>query len=53
MDSTISIKANLPIDYNPQSNEFIFKEDNITFSSKFDSGNLFNAQRTEPFTVKN
>ena len=50
-NSAISIKTTLPLNYNPQANEFIFEEDNIKFNSKFDSGNLFNAQRTEPFTV--
>jgi hypothetical protein len=46
-----SIKSILPINYNPQSNEFIFDKDKITFNSKFDSGNLFDAQRTEAYTV--
>lgn len=54
MDTTLSniIRPNLPINYLPQSKEFIFEEDNLIFSSKFDSGNLFNAQRTQPFTVR-
>ena len=41
----------LPIDYHPQANEFTFEEDKLTFSSKFDSGNLFSAQRTKAFSV--
>ena len=45
------IKSSIPLNYNPQSNEFIFEEDKITFNSKFDSGNLFNVERTEPFLV--
>ena len=51
MDSTNTIRANLPVNYNPQTKEFIFEEDNLKFSSKFDSGNLFHAQRSEPFSV--
>ena len=41
----------LPIDYHPQSNEFPFEEDKLTFSSKFDSGNLLSAQRSKAFYV--
>jgi hypothetical protein len=46
-----SIKSILPLNYNPQSNEFFFEQDKITFNSKFDSGNLYDAQRTQAFTV--
>jgi hypothetical protein len=57
MDSTItstSLKlqaSNLPINYFPNSKEFIFEEDKLIFSSKFDSGNLFNAHKYQPLTV--
>jgi hypothetical protein len=51
MDSTISIKSTLPLNYKPHSNEFIFEEDKLTFNSKFDSGNLLNVTREEPFVV--
>ena len=50
MESSNTIKC-IPLNYNPQSNEFPFEEDKITFSSKFDSGNLYNVQRSEPNSV--
>jgi hypothetical protein len=37
--------AQLPIDYNPQKKEFFFPEDNLKFSSKFDSGNLYHVEK--------
>jgi hypothetical protein len=39
----------LPKDYQPQQNEFKFE--NITFSSKFDSGNLLSVERVDQYTV--
>jgi hypothetical protein len=53
MDTTLTtiIKPILPINYFPQAKEFSFEEDNLFFSSKFDSGNLFNAQRNSSFSV--
>lgn len=53
MDTTLSttVRANLPLNYMPQSKEFLFEEDNLIFSSKFDSGNLFNVVRSDHFNV--
>jgi len=35
----------LPINFQPQQKEYLFDEDNIKFSSKFDSGNMLKAER--------
>jgi hypothetical protein len=54
MDNNASPAINkiLPVNYFPQSKEFIFEEDNLIFSSKFDSGNLFSAARSGNLNVK-
>lgn len=41
------IYTTLPLHYQPQQNDFVFEEDKIKFSSKFDSGNLQNVEKTE------
>ncbi len=35
----------LPLNFQPQQKEFFFEEDNLKFSSKFDSGNMLKAER--------
>jgi hypothetical protein len=35
----------LPLNFQPQQKEFFFEEDNLRFSSKFDSGNMLKAER--------
>ncbi len=47
------INSQLPLDYNPQKKEYYFPEDNLKFSSKFDSGNMFKLEkRNKESTVK-
>ena len=41
------VHTTLPLNYQPQQNEFLFEEDLIKFTSKFDSGNLQNAEKIE------
>jgi hypothetical protein len=46
MEPKESIFYNQPhIDYLPQQKEFFFAEDNLKFSSKFDSGNLYHIEK--------
>jgi hypothetical protein len=35
----------LPLNFQPQQKEFFFEQDNLRFSSKFDSGNMLKAER--------
>jgi len=35
----------LPLNFQPQQKEFFFEDDNLRFSSKFDSGNMLKAER--------
>ncbi len=44
--------STLPLTYQPQQNEFLFEEDQIKFSSKFDSGNLQKVEKSEANEVK-
>jgi len=41
------IYSTLPLSYQPQQTEFKFDEDELKFSSKFDSGNLQNVERLD------
>lgn len=36
----------LPFNYQPQQKEFFFEEENLKFSSKFDSGNMLKVERS-------
>ncbi len=36
---------NLSINYFPQQKEYYFEEDNLKFTSKFDSGNMLSAEK--------
>ncbi len=47
------VYSSLPINYQPQQTEFIFEQDEIKFSSKFDSGNMQNTERVECNDVRN
>lgn len=43
----------LPLDYQPQQKEYFFGEDNLKFSSKLDSGNMYKLEkRNNESTVK-
>lgn len=35
----------LPLDFSPQQNEFFFEEENLKFTSKFDSGNMLKVEK--------
>jgi len=35
----------LTLNFQPQQKEFFFEQDNLRFSSKFDSGNMLKAER--------
>ena len=42
----------LPLNYHPQQKEFFFPEDEIKFTSKFDSGNLYKVEKINENTVQ-